>query len=369
MLRQLIILGLIVASGFIYYRLSSTANQFAPYPYSISARKQFIKHEAPIVLLGDRMGARLALFKDELSRIMSKGLSRPIQIQDLTQDNAGLHRSLDQLNALSQFPKVIIYHGASQEQVEYRFVTNEIPHILKNFEFFNDPKLKTYLTLFPWFSKFLYLDITKINLAYDQIILDKNQYTATQQQARNEIHFLMYKAELEDLVKLARDNNAILILITTPTNPNVEPKLTCENALQPNIEESYVRLKQLIESNELKSAYREANILRHIAQGHAAVYFDLYKLAMHFGNRELAIEAHDLLTAFDCVSWRSNSVYNSIIRKIGKDEDVIVYDFDQYLKSKWGENVLFFDEIYPQDLYYQNMVNALARMLRRALNL
>jgi hypothetical protein len=96
------------------------------------------------------------------------------------------------------------------------------------------------------------------------------------------------------------------------------------------------------------------------------------KTGVGFGNVagiDEAKEAHDYVTALDCQAWRMNSIFNQILRKAAQENDIILYDFDMYMKDQWGKNTLFIDDIYPQDLYYQNMAKTISQMLKKLLNL
>lgn len=367
--KQLLISFIIGLAAVIYYKWATTPTQYAPYPYKFQQEAPIINNSAPIAIIGDRMGARLELYKDMLGRELSANLVKPIEIDVFAKDQFALHRSINQLKRLKKFPRVIIYHGASQEEVEYRFITQEIATIQKNFEFFQDPKLKTLLTLFPWFSKFMYRQVNMLTLDPNKVSLDSNDYTMAQELARRELTIQMYRAQLEELIELSRQNSSLLILVTTPLNPDVPPRETCSVTMNEETQKSIEKLNQLIKRQDYKTAYQEALLLKYTSMGNAKVFYLFQKIAQSIGRNNEAKEAHDFVTAYDCEAWRSSSLYNQAMRLAADENDIILYDFDLYIKSQWGKNLLFFDEIYPQDLYYQKMITSLGQMLKRSLNL
>jgi hypothetical protein len=73
--------------------------------------------------------------------------------------------------------------------------------------------------------------------------------------------------------------------------------------------------------------------------------------------------------AYDCQSWRATQVTNNIIRKVASEQRVMLFDFARLVESDWTKNSTFFDELNPQNLYYQKAVDALGSVLRRVLQL
>jgi hypothetical protein len=368
MAQKSFLLIILILALYVYHKWESTPTQYAPYPYKFKELENKTKPNSPIMIIGDRMGARFGNFKDIITKEISQDLTKPIEIQMAANDQQALHRTIQQIKNLSTFPKVIIYHGGSQEFVEFRFYTGDAPVILKNFELFEDPKMKTLLLLFPELSKFIYKPTKMIEFS-SELILDNNKYADFHFQQRSEIHYKIYQAEIEELIKLTRDNDSILILTTTPTNPNIGPKATCANSNNPEIENQLKTINETVKNGDLKTAYQQATLLKYTSMGNAQVYFVFQKIAESLNRMDEAKEAHNYVTALDCQAWRMNSIFNQILRKTAQENDIILYDFDLYMKDQWGKNTLFIDDIYPQDLYYQNMAKTISQMLKKLLNL
>jgi hypothetical protein len=368
MAQKSFLLIILILAFYVYHKWQSTPTQYAPYPYKFKELENKIKPNSPIMIVGDRMGARFGNFKEIITQEISQDLTKPIEIDVAAKDQYGLHRTIQDIKNLSQFPKVIIYHGGSQEFIEFLFYSGDASTILKNFELFEDPKMKTLLLLFPELSKFLYKPTKMIEMS-KELIIDNNKYADFHFQQRSEIQYKIYLAEIEELIKMARENDSILILTTTPTNPNIGPKLSCANSNNDDIQNQLKNINQTVKTGDLKTAYQQATLLKYTSTGNAEVYFVFQKIAESLNRFDEAKEAHNYVTALDCQAWRMNSIFNQIIRKAASENDVILYDFDLYMKDQWGKNTLFMDDIYPQDLYYQNMAKNISHMLKKLLNL
>lgn len=351
----------------ITFHLKNTPNQLIPFPYTLSSPPtQDVT--APVLIIGDRMAQKLATFKKLLADTISTELSKPIEIDSLTYSMEGLHRTLNRLKNLKKFPKIIIYTGASQEEWEYRFITQEIPIILENFKNYENPKLQTLLILFPFLSKFIFNPIKQIDLPHE-IVLDPNEYKEQELFKRIELHYKLYENELKELISLVQEKNSILIMLTTPINPNTKPKKVCEGSIDPELKKKLAEVIKLVKEKDFKSAYEKAKILHYIAIGNAQVQYIFSRIARKFRKKEEAYYALDLASSYDCKRWRANGVYNSIIRKLAKNEDIFLHDFDAYIRDNWEKNVTFFDDIYPQNIYYENTTKAIGLLIKRVLKL
>lgn len=68
--------------------------------------------------------------------------------------------------------------------------------------------------------------------------------------------------------------------------------------------------------------------------------------------------------AFDCELWRINPVFNFIMQKKVKKNGLDLIDFDQMVNNFYGKNVLFLDNEYPQDIYYQALAKELTYKIK-----
>jgi hypothetical protein len=342
--------------------------QLEPLPY-LMPKLETQTVDAPIVMVGDRMGVRLEKFKDMMAATISTNLSKPIKIETLSSEQFGLHRTIQLLeNIKGKFPKIIIYHGASEEEVEYRFLTDEHKNIMKNFELYNNPKIQTLLILFPILSKFIYEQINHIRLD-DVVVPDPNTYTEKQQLKRVEVHYKMFEVELERMLRLIREKDSIAVLFTTPINPNVQPKITCPSSQNADIDDKLKAVINDIKRKDYKTAYKKAKIAHYLALGNAQAHYIFSRVAKQLGRVKEAHQALEHASSYDCKRWRSDGVYNAIIRKMAKKYDAFLFDFDYYLRDNWKSNITFFDDIYAQDLYYQNAVKSVGRLIKKSLRL
>jgi hypothetical protein len=83
-------------------------------------------------------------------------------------------------------------------------------------------------------------------------------------------------------------------------------------------------------------------------------------------------EAVDTLlnaTAFDCQPWRTSHVQNSIIRKVARNHQVILFDYARMVENDFLTGTTYFDEIHPQNLYYEKAMEQLGLAIKGVLKL
>ncbi len=105
------------ATSYLYYQYSNNPTSQVPYPYSFSApnndsaKVTKAKIEAPILIIGDRMGKRFASFSKFMADQISVNLSTPIKIKTLATNGEGIHRTFQKVKELGRLPFIIIYLG------------------------------------------------------------------------------------------------------------------------------------------------------------------------------------------------------------------------------------------------------------------
>ena len=107
--------GMLTVGYLVFQRYQQNPEQIFPYPYKFKAPATPLKLDAPILIVGDRMGAYFAKFSSELSANISVNLSKPIKIQSIASQGRGIHRTLHELKSLVQWPQIVLYQGASEE--------------------------------------------------------------------------------------------------------------------------------------------------------------------------------------------------------------------------------------------------------------
>lgn len=373
MVKKLIKWGALLAllgGGFWLWRqLSSNPPGLVPLPYSIPASKQGLLLEAPVLIVGDRVGARFGLFKENLALGISVGLSKPIKIQSIAKEGHGLHRTLHQLKSLEKWPRVLIYHGGSEEFFESKFITNQIKKVRANFDLYNNDKALTAMMLWPFLSRLIYQPINRVNLPEEPSPKMKTAYSDMEYQERLELTYRLFEIELNELVTMARKNSALLILTTTPINIDVSPQRTCTNAESAAIKKEVKLIRELIKNQDYKGAYAKSQELSSSTIANAQVLYLHGQVAYRNGHRKEAIDSLKKAAAYDCIGWRSNEVTNNIIRKVAQEQRVTLFDFANMVEQDWNKNVTFFDEVYPQDIYYERAMKYLGTVLRKILKI
>ena len=357
----------LVTGGFLVFeRYQKNPEQVVPYPYTFVEAAPAIQLDAPILITGDRMGAYFAKFKTELAAAISVNLAKPIQVQSLAKDGNGLHRTLHELKSLTQWPQILIYQGASEEFSEAKFNPAEIGKINTNFKRYSDDRIETFLILYPWLSRLVYEPVVQVKLGPTPELksVEEPEYLR-----RMETEFLLYEQQLIQLVNQSKDRNTLLILTTTPINLDIPPKKVCEFTTTTDIETEILDLRELLKKNNPKAAYAKSSKLINQYSGNAQLLYFHGQVAKRLGYIDEATQSLLKATAYDCLPWRTTEVYNSIIRKVAKDHQVLLFDFAQMITNEWTQNTTFFDEIHPQNLYYDQGMKQLGMVIKRILKL
>lgn len=359
------VIGLLVFA--VYGRYSKNIAQVFPYPYLFTSNSP-LEVKAPILITGDRLGLRLASFSDLMATEISQNLVKKIEIANFAKKEFGLHRTLNELKRLKTLPKVIIYLGGSEEFVESRITPKSTENFKKNFQRFQDLRVQTATMLMPSLSRLIYNPTQMIKFG-DEIQKDETEYDDLSIMERNEYVFRMYNKELEDLIDYVQENNSILILITTPISPDVAPKKSCQGTLPSELVPLLKETQEFVKKRDYKQAYDKSRELTLMANSNANAHYMHAVISKNLGLNDEAVQSLSLAAAFDCVNWRGNPVFNQIIKQQAADKDVIVFDFNQMLADQWMEDAIYLDEIYPQNLYFEEMSRAIALKIKNILNL
>jgi len=363
----LISAGLLTAGYLVFDRFRQNPQQVFPYPYMFQSLAPTIKLDSPILIIGDRMGAYFARFHTELAAAISVNLSKPIKIQSLAKNDHALHRTLHQLRSLVQWPQILIYQGASEEFNELKFNPKDSTIIKKNFDLYKDDRIETALMFYPWLSRIIYSPHSRIRLEEKPALL--TEISEENYVARLETELLLFEQQLVQLVNLSKDRNTLLILTTTPMNLDIAPKKVCEFASTIDLEKDLIEISEQLTANNPKAAYAtSSNLLKQYA-GNAQLFFTHGQIANRLGRIDEAKKAMLQATAYDCSPWRTTEVYNSIIRKVARNHQIILFDFAKLLENQWNKNTTFFDELYPQNLYYDQGMKQLGLVIKQILKL
>ncbi len=365
----LVIFGGVLTGGFfIWTRYQENPEQIVPFPYRFETPAPLLKLDAPILIAGDRMGFYFAKFSTPLAETISVNLEKPIKIQTIARPRYGLHRTLHQLRSLSQWPQILIYQGGSEEFNERKFNLEEMTKIRHNFELYKNDKIQTLLILKPWLSRLFYTPINRMLLPAIPSEEDQDQ-NQEEYVKRLETELLLFEQQLLELVRMSKDRNTLLILTTMPLNLDEAPKKVCDFSTTPDIEAEVIALKQLIENGNFKGASTMASKLLAKYSGNAELLFLHGQIAKRLGNVADAIDSLLSASAYDCLPWRGNEVHNSIIRKVAREQQILLFDFAKLVEGDFNANTTFFDEIHPQNLYYDKAMEQLGLVIKSILKL
>ncbi len=362
-----IVVAILTGGFLVFQQYRKNPEQLVPYPYDFQTKATALTLEAPILVTGDQMGVYLAKFQTELAETISSNLSAPIKIQSLAKAGNGLHRTLHELKAVVNWPKILIYQGASEEFKENRFELSEETKIRTNFERYKDDRLETLIILYPWLSRIIFEPIKRVHLAESPQLIEEiseNEYLK-----RLEMELLLYEQQLIQLINLAKENKTLLILTTTPINLEIAPKKVCDFTRNVHIDKAVLELRELLENNDPKTAYGKSSKLIKQVAGNAQVFYLHGQIAKRLGLMEEARKSLLEASAYDCEPWRASEVYNSIIRRVAKANQVLLFDFAQLVEKDWNSSTAFFDDLHPQNLYYERGMQQLGLVIKDILKL
>jgi hypothetical protein len=365
-----IILIVLISIFFVYWRFSNGITQITPYPYQVT--KSTFENEkeaskADVLIIGDRMGKALDPYLDTIRVSTSKGLAEALNIYNWSMTGEGLHRTLAKIKNLKKLPPVIIYHGASEEFLEKKFFIRDRRKIMMNFDLYHNDQLLSSIITYPPLSRFIYSPVDYIKL--NELTKNTSVYPPDKKQIQMELAYLVYKHELAELAEYIKSEESQLVLITSPVNLEIAPKNVCSNSLTTSIENEQLSIKKLIKLNKTKEAFSRAKELNSATPGNALSTYLLGSSALKIGRVKEARQLLNMATALDCETWRANGIFNAIIKKEAKNQDLHIIDFHKGINLSLGRNVLFLDEIYPQTFFYQKLVKEITKKIKIILKL
>jgi hypothetical protein len=366
LLSIILFLGLVTVGFLVLKRFNQNPEQIVPFPYTFLSDAPAIELDSPILIVGDEMGAYFAKFKTELASQISVNLAKPIKIQSLAKSGHGLHRTLHELKSITQWPQILIYQGGSEEFKEKTFEQKDIPRITTNFRRFKDDRLETILVLYPWLSRLVYEPHPRVKLGetYDAQSNPEDEYLKGL-----ETELLLFEQELHQLISMSRSKNTLLILTTTPINLDIPPKKVCDFTRTTEIDAEILAVEELVKANNPKAAYSKSSRLLRTYTGNAKLLYLHGQIAKRLGQIDEAKTSLLEASAYDCEPWRVTEVQNSIIRKMAREHQVLLFDFAKLVENQWEKNTTFFDETHPQNLYYDKGMEQLGLVIRNILKL
>lgn len=313
------------------------------------------------------MGEYFARYSTQLADQISINLDNKIKIESLAKSGIGIHRTIHQLKSLKRWPQIIIYHGGSEEFSENKFKESESKKIQANFKLLKEDRIETLIILYPELSRIFYEPVDKIILNETPIAEQTLSEKSYLKRLKTELQ--LYELHLMDLVNQSRDRNSLIILMTTPINLNISPRETCSFTTTPELSKEIEDARtELIQRNP-KNAYKKSKNLVERNIGNATLHFLHGQVSKRIGIKNEAFDHLLKASSYDCSAWRSTEVQNAIIRKIAESEKVLLFDFAKLLERDFTEDSTFFDEIYPQNLYYEKAIQQLGLVIKSILKL
>lgn len=370
---SLLFLLLCVASGgFVYFKFKTMPTHVYPYPFLVSKVKSTEINKiqnSDILIIGDRFGQSLNKYLPGINENISKNLRNPLKIYNWSKEREGLHRSIRKLKSLKKLPPMVLFFGASEEFYEERFLTRDRKIFERNLNIFKNEKFSSILLSFPWTSKFLYKSPTKFFYLKDEIKPFKKARSSRTSQLRAEYIYKYFQLELEELSAFIREKGSTLVFVTAPINLEVAPRIVCENSITNTIMIEQNDIEKLIKKGKSKVALARLKMLLEQSFGNATTYFQLGRAHLLQGNIKEAKKNLLLATAFDCGNWRSNPIFNKILKNHAKKNDISLVDFSTIVESGLARNITFVDDIFPQSIYYNKLEEELILVIKQVFKL
>ncbi len=363
MLKKLFLASFIIVSALgacYFYYLSEKRILITPYPYKMQDFKladSGAAEGADILIIGDRMGKALDKQMETLKN------STQMKIYNWSTPHEGLHRSIHKLNSLNKFPSIIIYHGASEELFERKFSVSDKRSLEKNFQVFYNEKFISLIITFPWVSKLLYQKMNYFDL-YPTIKENKQNFSPEEKLSIKQMSFMLFEQEIKDLIELVRLKKSKLIFITTPLNHNIPPRETCAHASTQGTIEMQTDINHRINLGQFKEAFSLVKQLSEVTKSNAQSFYLMGLAARGIGDLKLARNAFSKASAFDCANWRGNAVYNTIMINEANKRQIPVIDFDLQVNFNDNPEATFFDDLYPQNIFYQSLAKDLDETIK-----
>jgi hypothetical protein len=323
---------------------------------------------APILIIGDRLGYKLSGYKEYIATKISQNLSKNVKIVSLAAKGEALHRTIQKIKALKKIPLVTIYLGGSEEFFENKFQTKEIHTILQNFKRFNDDRLRTLMMMVPWTSRLIYEPID-YKILSKEVKRNNDVYSDTEIQKRNVVQFKLYEQELDELFSYLKDKGSYVFSLTQPLNYDSPPKKSCAGSLDEITAKRFEEAIELIKLKDFKKAYNITKDLALIANTNSKILYIHGQVAKSLGKIKESIRALEYSIALDCANWRGSPVYNKILQKVSAKNEVVLFDFNKYLIKEKENNLTFSDEIYPQSLFFEKVSDIISYRIKRLLKL
>ena len=364
---KILFILLLTIGSYLGHQIAIRPTNIFPFPYILEDTELddlAFAENANILIVGDRMALNLKEINTDLTKKSSPGFSKDLKVFNWGRKNEGLHRTLKKLKTLKKVPEFIIYYGASNEFFEKKFYLEERKNFYENLKKYDDAKIISSIISYPPLSKYFYSYDEYVTLG-ERPLKDLRYLPAVKKQIQLELGYKIFHGELLEMIRLSKTKKFKLYLMTVPLNLNIPPKETCINSISPTLEKEHQRLEKMIDAGKTKEAFSELNKLGQTVPENARNYFLLGLTLKLMGSFEQARAILEQGTAFDCLSWRGNIIFNNIIRNTAYLKNIPLIDFDQIVNGHFGHKQLFKDEIFPLKELNMLLVEKLAPKINR----
>ncbi len=370
---KVIFLILLIILGRGYYLVRETKIQIRPYPYffktnSFSQAEIDRALSANILIFGDHQLRHLERFKSQLEKAISTGLKKNIAIEIINSEHEGLHRSLYKLQQLPKLPPIIIYLGGNDEHYEKIFNLADYHKIEANIKKSQDDTYSSLIMAFPPLSKIIYSSLYYVELG-ETPKKETDLINAHGEQTKLRIQIELQKLALQDFLDTVRVAEKNMILITAPLNLETRPKKACANTETDKGKDLEHYFEKEISSGKSKEIYRPLQDYVNATMANANAYFLLGKAQKELGKISEARQSFIMAAAYDCGPWRINPTFNHLVRQKAQENGVTLIDFENLINQNLGRDNLFLDQYIPQDIYFEMLINQIAKHVKTMLNL
>jgi hypothetical protein len=286
----------------------------------------------------------------------------------MANNHSSLGRLLAQLKQLKKVPPVIVFHGGSQEFDEIRFDANDYEVILENFSRYQKPKVAALTHFLPALAPFVYRQTKTYHLT-EKVDPRENFIINSLTTKEWELQYKFFELELRDFLKWSNKVGTKLILINGPINLLQIPRAACLGAESLELEKVIASAEESFNRQDFKSAIEHLQKNRALGEAHPLYHYLLGKIFRNMENYPKAYDSFILAATLDCIPWRTNQVFNSIIQRLADQYGLTFIDFHQLVSVDLKNDLAFADEIFPTLSYYQNLLSILALEIKKELHL
>ena len=374
-IKKIFLVALLLIVAALYYRGSKNPLQLIPYPYLLPSSQvrltpqqvQEINH-SQVLIIGDQMGVSLNRYLPRIIKESSSVLSSKLKAFSLARSGDGIHRTIAKIRQLKKVPPVVIFMGGSQEQQEKKFHLADKKTIMTNLRWEKNDIIGSLIMTFPWLSRLIYTPINYIKLKTKPQI-DKKYYDARETQHMRVLSYRLYQRELRQLHQEISARGGILVTITAPANLELTPKRICLDFPTPLQEQQLSQVERLLEQKDSKSAFRSLQQIENPTHINTQFNYLAGKIAINLGQMAQAQEYLKLAAIYDCTNLRVNPIYNIILKKFANNNGLLLLDFDRLVNNHSRDNILFFDQLLPQPIFYYLLVDQLTNSITQLLQL